>query len=83
MSQEIDVDKILDDAKLNAETLNGLKRRGKTHREVTIDGLLQYCDTVKTLCERVGELEGALQETIDNSRRRQEFNGSGEGSPID
>jgi hypothetical protein len=69
MSQEIDVDKILNDAELNAERFNKLKGWGKTNGYVALDGLLQYCDIIKNLCERIKELEKELENKnrkIDN-----------------
>ena len=57
----MEVDKILKDAEETAKKLNKSKLQGIKFREMTIDGLLGYCETVESLCKMIIELEKTIK----------------------
>jgi hypothetical protein len=48
-----EITKILNDAKLTIKHLEADKKAGEGSKQMTIDGLIKYCETVKKLCNEI------------------------------
>jgi hypothetical protein len=48
--------------KRTAKNLSKMKKEGKTHKNMSIDGVLSYCDIANELCKEVKRLKLLTQE---------------------
>jgi len=70
MAQPIDLETIEKLTKQTIANLNEMKKRGKTEKTISIDGLLQYSEIVMELYKQIKELNKTIEKRDKTIEKR-------------